>query len=314
MYRYYWVDANLTLATVTPLSDYSGSTLRFGLMDIKPVQVIETVKRFGMKFKRTSQKFELLKPPQSYEELVTQRNETIFGTIEMPEWFDASKLVETFSQDSISRYEKDEELKEMVESIKKADRKGRPLLSFIQFMKQRFESRKDHYVEIEANRFLRSNFPLSFYTKFVVSDKTYYDILKVLEGIVRMYEYQASTARSFSMYKKKINEMKRKVAPILDNLDEHSFSCSCLKKFVMVWNSKDYEEVTNPEFLDIDKVERTEFHRLSRIYNSKLREVRGFLLHYDPDFLCKEIYPIDNTAKMFGKLVMFPSSSLSFKG
>jgi len=299
----------LTIATVAPLSDYSGSALRFGLIHIRPIQVVETVKKSGIKFQRTSRRFESIKSPKSYEELVNLQNETIFSTIQVPDWFDVNKLVDVFSQDNISRYEQDEELKEMVENVKNTERKGRPLLNFIQFMRKRFETRKDHYVEIEANRFLRSNFPLSFYTKFVVYDKTYYSLLKVLEDIVRLYEFQASSARSFIMYEKKINELKRKISPILDNLDQCVFSCSCLKRFTMVWNSREYIEVTNPEFLDVEKVDKMEFQRLSGIFNSKIREVRGFLLHYNPDFLFKEIDSQDNTTKMFGKLLMFPSSS-----
>jgi len=124
-----------------------------------------------------------------------------------------------------------------------------------------------------------------------------------------LHEFQAAVARSFPMYKKKINELKGKISPILDNLDQSVFACSSLKRFIMIWNSKEYDEVTNPEFLDIGNVDKIELHRLSTIFNNKIREVKGFLLHYDPDVLLKQIDSTDGAAQMLGKLLMFPTSS-----
>lgn len=303
----------MTLSTVAPLSDYSGSALRFGLMEIKPVEVVETIKRFGLKFKRVTRGFESLKPAQSYEDLVTFENKAIFGTMQIPKWFDDAKLAEIFSLQSIEKYQKDTELKEMIEDLKKTERKGRPLLSFIQFMKHRFESRRDSYLEIEADRFLNSNFPLSFYNKFVVFDNTFYDFIKILEDRVRRYEFLASNARSFPMYKKRIAGMKREVGPLLDKLDECVFSCIYLKKYVMVWNSKDYKEVLDPKFLNINSVDFSEFDKLCNNFNIKLRETREFILRYNPKILHKEVDSEEHTTKMFGKLVMLPSSSLDLK-
>jgi len=301
----------LTLTTGAPLSDYSGSALRFGLMEIKPVEVVETIKRFGLKFKRVTRKFESLKPARSFEDFVTFQNETIFNTMQIPKWFDADKLVEVFSQRSIRDYQNDTELKEMVEDVRKAERKGRPLLSFTQFMKHRFESRRDRYLELEAERFLNSSFPLSFYNKFVVFDNTYYDFLKTVEDKVRQYEFLASNARNFLMYRKRFAQMKSKIGPLIEKLDECVFYCTYLKKYVLVWNSKDYKEVLNPEFLNINNVDFSEFEKLCNNFNIKLRETREFVLRYNPEILRKEVDSEEYTTKMFGKLVMLPSSSLN---
>jgi len=303
----------LTFPSVAPLSDYSGNALRFGLMEIKPVEVVETVKKFGLKFKRVTRRFESLRPAQSYEDLVTFRNETIFGTMQIPKWFDVDKLVETFSQHSIEDYQKDTELKEMVEYVRKTERKSRPLLSFVQFMKNRFESRRDRYLEQEARRFLSSNFPLSFYNKFVVFDNTYYDFLKTAESRVRRYEFLASNARNFLMYQKRIAEMKRNVGPLIDKLDACTFSCLYLKKYVSVWNAKDYKEALSPGFLDVKNVDFSEFEKLSSDFNVKLREFREFILSYNSEVVRKEVDSEEHTTKMFGKLVMLPSSSLNLK-
>lgn len=303
----------MTLNTVAPLSDYSGSALRFGLMEVKPVEVVETIRRCGLKFKRVTRRFESLKPAQSYEDLVTLQNEAILGTMQIPKWFDVDKLVEIFSQRSIEDYEKDTELKEIIDDVRKAERKGRPLLSFVQFMKNRFESRRDRYLELEADRFLSSNFPLSFYNKFVVFDNTYYDFLKTLEDKVRRYEALASIARSFLMYQKRIVGMKREVGPLIDKLDECIFSCAYLKKYVIVWNSKDYKEVFYPKFLDIDNVDFSEFEKLRSNFDVKLREIRELMLSYNPEIFSKEIDSKEHTTKMFSKLAMLPSGSLNLK-
>jgi len=161
----------LTFTTVAPLSEHSGSALRFGLLTMKPIQVTETVKKSGLKFRITSTRFEYPQCPNSFEELAKLQNEAVLSTIDIPDWFEFNKLVDVYSEKSISRYNEDKELREMIESIENSERKGRPLLNFIQFMIKRFEAEKVNFVEIEANRFLRSNFPLSFYTKFVVYDK-----------------------------------------------------------------------------------------------------------------------------------------------
>jgi len=280
-------------------------------MDIKPIQVSETIKRFGLKFRRVTRRLESLKPSKSYTDLVTFENEAIFNTIEIPSWFDAEKLVNTFSQSSIESYENDTELKEAVENVRKAKRKGRPLLSFAQFMKQRFEAKRDYFLEVEAKRFLSSNFPLSFYNKLSVFDNTYYDFLRILEDTVRVYEFRASCSRNFLMYKKKLDEMKKQIRPILDQTDSCFFSYARLKKFVAVWNSKDYKEISNPKFLDIKNVDSSEFESLFNDYNTKLRETRRILLRYNPEIFHKELDLDESTRDMFSKLVMLPSSSLS---
>jgi hypothetical protein len=282
-------------------------------MDIKPIEVVETIKKFGLKFKKVTRTFELLRPVKSYEDLVTFQNEAVFNTIEIPEWFEAEKLVRIFSQHSIESYEKDIELKKAVENVRTSERKGRPLLSFIQFMKRRFESERDYYLELEAERFLNSNFPLSFYNKFVVFDNLYWDFLCILEDRVRWHEFRASSARNFLMYQKRIAEMKTEIGPIVDKLDECIFSLICLKKYIVVWNSKDYNEIFSPKFLNINNVDFSKFEELYNNFSIKLRETKELLLRFNPEILRREIDSKDYTTKMFGKLVTLPSSSLNLK-
>jgi len=279
-------------------------------MDIKPVEVVETVKRFGIKFKRTFRRFETLRPAHSYSDLVTLKNELIFDKIDVPNWFDPEKLVKMYSQRSIEFYEKDDELKNAIEELRKSKQIGRPLLSFIRYMINRCESEREEDLEIEAKRFLHSNFPLSFYNKFAVLDNTYRDCLKVLEQIVRIHEFRARSGRNFTVYRRHINAMRRAASPIVDQIETCLFSASCLKKYVSIWNAKSYDEIHNPEFLDFGKIDYSKFEQLNNDFRITLKATRKLLLDFDSNILQREPkLESEPTAKMFGKLVMLPSSS-----
>jgi hypothetical protein len=284
------------------------------LLDIRPIEVVETVKRYGLKFLRITRKFESMETPKSYSDMVTFQNETIFNSIKIPSWFDADKLINEFSQRSIKNYEDDTEFKKAVEDLKKAERIGRPLLSFVQFVKHRFDSELDSYLETEAARFLRSNFPLSFYHKFVVFDNTFQEFLRVLEDRVRKYEFLARCSRSFDMYGKRINEMKAAISPLIDQIDACNLHCSRLKRYVIVWNAKDYAELKSPKFLDMTNLEHAEFERILNAYDNTLAETRRLLLRFDEDVLCKESDSAEYaTRKVFSDLIALPSSSLKLK-
>lgn len=115
------------------------------------------------------------------------------------------------------------------------------------------------------------------------------------------------------MYRRIIADMQRHLRPLLDRMDDCFFSYMRLKKYVVIWNSKDYEELIDPKFLDIKNVDFSEFKRQFDDYNAELREVRAFLLNQNPKILHKELDPKEPTTEMFGKLVMLPSDSLNLK-
>jgi hypothetical protein len=305
----------LTLTTSGVSSiDYSGSSLRYGLLDIKPIEVVETIKKCGMKFLRITRKFESLKAPETYSDLVTFQNQAIIDSIKLPNWFDSNELIKELSRFSIESYEKDEEFKKAVEELKKADRIGRPLLSFVQFVKNRLESKRDLYLDLEADRFLRSNFPLSVYNRFVVFDNTYQEFLKILEDKVRRYEFLANYSRNFEMYKKRISEMRVALSPIIDQVDACFLHYSRLKKYMVVWNAKDYSELRNPKFLDIGNVDYAEFEKVFAEYCNKLMETRQLLLRLDEDILRRNFDLTEYaTRKVFSRLATLPSSSLTLK-
>jgi hypothetical protein len=286
--------------------DYSGSSLRYGLIDVRPIEIRETIKRFGIKFLRITRKFESLRPPETYDDIVAFQNQMVLDSIEIPHWFDADKLIKEFSQHAIENYEKDKEFKNAVERVK-AERTGTPLLSFVQFAKNRFESEMDYYLEIEADRFLRSNFALSFYNRLALFDNTYLGFLRVLEDRVRKYEFLAHYARNFDMQTKRYAEMRAAVGPIIDQIDTNLFCYARVKKYVTVWNAKNYDELQNPKFLDIRNVDYSEFEKIFNEYNKRLTETRQFLLSLDREILSKEIDSSEYPAKAaFSKLLALP--------
>jgi hypothetical protein len=292
---------------------YSGSSLRYGLLDIQPVEFKQIIKRAGIKFQRVIRRFDTFQQPQTYSDIVTFQYETIFGSIKIPEWFDSSKLVKELSQRSIANYEKDTEFKKAVDEIKNnKDHIARPLLSFVQFAKTRFESEIDNYLEVEADRFLRSNFPLSFYNKLLVFDNTYREFLAVLEDIVRTYEFRARFSRSFDMYKKHISEMKWAIGPIIDQVDSCFLHYFRLKEYVTIWNTTEYAKLSNPAFWDVTKLDPDEFDKILKEYDSTLMETRSKLLQFNESALIREPVMIENlTGAVFSKLVTLPSGSLT---
>lgn len=291
----------------------SGSALRYGLLDIKPIEVNETINRFGLKIRRTARTF-IYERPKTFEDYISFTNNAIFEKIDIPERFDINELIKLYSERSIKNHENDIELKQTIEKIKKSKTIKRPLVSFIQFMKNRFESRKDKYLEFEAKRFLNSNFSLSLSSKFVIFDNTFYDYLKLLEKIVRWYELRASVARDFRMYKRNISEMKLRISPIIDDMDSCFFYYICLKRYITIWNSKDYQEIIDgPEFLDINKIDRNKFEKLFVDFEGELGWMRESIYNSEPSLLEKELNVDVNTKRMFSKLLMVPSFSLRNK-
>lgn len=300
----------LALDTSCSLSEYPQNSLRFGLIDLKPIEFTEKIKLGNVKFRATRLKLEPTKPISSFQDLVTLENDFIVNSIKIPSRFNAQELSSFFSKISIDYFEKDTELKQEIENMKRRDRR-RPFFTFVQFMKERFESDRDDNLEAEARRFLTSNFPLSFYNKFTVFDNTYYDFLKVIQEIVRAHEFLAVYSRNSQMYAKRISAMQHDLGPLIDKFDGCYLACATLKKYVTIWNSKSIEDLGCPEFLDFKKTDITDFDRLNSNFNLKLRELRVALLDRDSNILRKSVDLKDPTTKMFSKLLVMPSSSLS---
>lgn len=292
---------------------YSGSSLRFGLIDLRPVEIKETIKKAGIKFQRVIRRFENTQIPSTFSDMVYNQNEAIFSSIRIPDWFEEDKLVKEFSQRSIKSYEQDTEFKEAVKRIKESKGKiGRPLVSFVEFVREKFDSELDTYLEVESDRYVRSNLPLSFYTQLSSFDKTYQKFLYILEDNVRLFEFRARCARNFLMYGKHLEEMKGVIAPIIDQIDLCFFQYFRLKNYVALWNCKDYKELSNPRYLDLEKLDYSEFERLSNEYYTCLIQTKDMLLKQNKHEFnqIKDSFD-DSTRYLFNNLITLPTGSLN---
>ena len=287
---------------------YPQNSLRFGLIDIKPVDITEDAKLGKIKVRVTRTKLQPTKPVSTFEELVVSENNEVFSSITIPERFKVKELANNFSKLSIETFQNDNELQTEIENMKRLDRK-KPFYNFIQFMTERFEKERESHLDIEAKRFLASNFPLTFYHKFIVYENTYYDFLKTLKDIVRTHEFLANYSRNSQMYAKRIATMQHELGPLIDKFDKCSFACTRLKKYVSVWNSETYDELPWPDFLNFERTNLSEFEQLSNDFNIKLKEMRMALLEFNPNIWKKTIDNKDSTTKMIGNLLVLPSSS-----
>jgi hypothetical protein len=96
---------------------YPQNSLRFGLIDIKPVEITENTKLGNIRFKVTKTKLEPTKPVNTFEELVTADNNAVFTSISIPRKFKIPDLIKAFTNASVKRFEEDNELLSFSEII-----------------------------------------------------------------------------------------------------------------------------------------------------------------------------------------------------
>jgi hypothetical protein len=296
--------------SASPGLSYPQNSLRFGLIDIKPVVITENAKLGNIRLKVTKTQLKHTKPVSTFEELVAADNAAVFVAISIPEKFKLPDLIKIFTSASVKHFEEDVELQQEIKNMKRTDRRGH-FFNFISFMKQRFEKERDTLLDVEAKRFLMSNLPLTFYNKFTVYEDIFYEFLKITQDIVRSHEFVARHARSSQMYEKRISTMQHVLDPLINKFDECSYSCMCLKKYVTIWNAESLDDLNWPKFLDIEKIELAEFERLSTEFTVRLREMKLMLFEYTQNVACKIGDTPDFTDKMIRNILVMPSNSLN---
>lgn len=283
--------------------DLNGSALRTGLLDIKPFEISRTIKKFGVKLTEVIRGFETLKPARSFSEVVSQSNQAIFSMIEIPPRFEANKLAELYSRNIIKAYDQDIELKEIVKKIE-TKTTATPLSDLVRFVMSRLSSDSERSLEIEAASFLNSNFPLSFYNRFIVFDNVYCDFLKILEKTVGYYEVTSSVAgdpRRRNMY---ISEMKKKIGPMIDQMDTTFFEYLSLRRYIKIWNSETYEDLERQTFFDSKRTNSAKLNQLVDNLELKLSETRKQILQ-SPYWTPQKVdFNMEPAGRMFSEILM----------
>jgi len=288
----------------TSSMEYPSSALRYGLLSIKPIPYEEIVKVKGIKFKTTGIRFEPEKQFDKYEDFIDFRYYQIFERMPLPEAFSLEKTRQHFVETAIKTFNEDKELQNELE------KKETSLLGFVSFLRNRFESRVSEYYEIEANRFLHSNLPLSFFSQIAMVLNTYQKYLSLIKRVVRRCEMLSGLPgirNRFGATERQLKEMKQVLSPLIDKMDSCLRELHALKLYVILWSAKDIDEVDHPEFLDITKLDQAYFLEYFNSYTTQLRNMRRMIYDvskdFDPEIFSREIASSNTTTVLLSKLL-----------
>lgn len=288
--------------------EYPSSALRYALLNVKPIPFEEIVKIKGIKFKKKGIRYEPEKQRfDKIEDFVTFRYEQIFSRMPIPESFCPEHIFDHFVSTTIKKIEEDKELK------KELEKKEKSLFGFVDFIKKRFENNVVDYYMSEANRFHRSNLPLSFFAQTSMFINTYQKYLSLVKRIVRRYEILPSlrgVRNPLRAHEYHLNSMKRVLAPLIDRMDLFCIDALSLKLYVIIWSAETLEEIEDPSFLDIKKLDPNYFQEYLTSYSTQLKNIRKLIfkmsMKYDPEIFNKEIEPANSVTTMLSKLLSPP--------
>lgn len=284
--------------------EYPSSALRYGLLNVRSIPVDEIVKIRGMKFKRKGIRYQPEEQIEKFEDFINFKYERIFARMPIPESYPLEKLLGHFVKRDVKVYEEDKELQHELK------RKDTSLEGFVSFIRKRFESRIPQYYMIEANRFHKSNLPLSFFTQLCVGIDTYQKYLALINRIVRRHELLSNlpgTRDQFRSTEIHLNEMKRVLAPLIDKMDLCTYETSSLKMYVCLWSSESFDEVDDPLFLDVNKLDQSYLTEYALNYETQIKNMRKMLFDsskmYDPEVFGREVNVTGSTTTMLSKLL-----------
>jgi len=281
------------------------SALRYALLNIRPVPFEEIKRIRGIKFKIKGIRYEKEKQFNKIEDFVSFRYEQIFRRMPMPKRFRFEDIFERFVNNTINILKEDKELES---ELKK---KEKSLLGFVNYIKRRFERNLPNYYMSEADRFSRSNLPLSFFVQTSMFINTYQKYLSLVRRIVRRYEIRSNlggvrdTLRSHEQH---LNSMKKVLAPLIDEMDLFLISILSLKLYVNIWSAENLEEILDPKFVDINKLNPYYFQEYLTNYDNELKKIRQLIFQmsreYDPEIFKQEIASDSSTTTMLSKLLL----------
>jgi hypothetical protein len=288
------------------LTEQPSSALRYGLLNVKPIPINEFVKIKGMRFRKKGIAFEPQKETQfeSIDDFISFRYGLALGTMPIPDYFSREQVLDHFIAEAIKRLKEDKEFMEQIEKREKS------LYEFVGFIKERFDNHLAGYFQAEAYRFLNSNLPLSFFAKTSMYINTYQKYLSLVKRIVRRFQIKSNLPgirNKFNETEKQLNIMKSQLSPLIDKMDLCSNASMSLKLFVTTWSAEKLEEIGNPKFLDINKLDQTYFQEYCLTYDSEIKNMRRMLFdvakRFEPELFAKEIVSENSTSLMLSKLL-----------
>jgi len=284
--------------------DHPSSAFRYALLTVKPIPFEEIIKVKGVKFRQKGIRYEPEKQFESYEDYVRFRYKQILSKMPLPESFSYEKLYDHFCEVAVKRFKEDKQLQEELE------KKERSLLGFVDFIMRRFENKMTDYYMSEANRFMCSNLPFSFFTQTSMFINTYHKYLSLVRRIVRRYKIKSNmpgVRRRLEQHEKELASMKSVLSPLIDRMDSCCIELQSLKLYVSIWSADKPEEIDAPRFLDVKKLDQTYLTEYNLNYNREHMIIRRMIFQmskeYDPEIFKKEVTSGNSTAVMLGKLL-----------
>jgi hypothetical protein len=296
----------MVVRMVTSSIEYPSSALRYALLTVKPVPHEEFVKIRGIrtKFRRRGIRYEPEKQFVGYEDFISFRYDQILSRMPLPEPFTLDKVLAYFVDDAVKRFNEDKELLEELENKQKS------LLGFVEFIQKRFESKLSEYYELEANRFLYSNLPLSFFSQTSMFLNTYQKYLRLVRRIVRRYEVLSSLGGIRDRQRARenqLNRMKYVMSPLIDRMDLCSIALHALKLYICLWSAQSFEEINNPRFLDIKRLDQNYLGEYTTDYMTELKSMRRMIhdlsKEFEPEIFDKEITSSNSETMLLSKLL-----------
>lgn len=288
----------------TSLIGYPSSVLRYGLLSVKPIRFEEVRKMKGMKFLVKGIRYEPEKSIEKFEDFVGLRIGQILDRMPLPESYSAEKIYDHFVKNSLEQFDEDGELKRELE------KRGTSLLGFVKFFKSRYEKEIPLSYSGEADRFLRSNLPLSFFAQTSMFINTYQKYLTIIKEVVGRYESLAGIAGVRDRDRhigQQLNKMKYVLSPLIDEMDKCAIEINALKTYICIWCADRFEDIDDPRFLDINKLDPAVLDEYKLNYDTEHKNMRKMIYEtaasYVPNLLQKEIMPEDSVAVMLSKLL-----------
>lgn len=260
----------------------TSSVLRYGLTTLKPIRVREIIKRWGLRFERVFTTFQPVDVPKSYSDYVNLKYRGVFSNIDIPEHFEAQKLVEYYSNESIRAYKEDKEYLEELENLRRSKGQISPLIDFVTYCKKRYQQDIHDMYATNANNFFVSDIPFIVFSDLTRSDHVFALFLNLLHDTLYYYNRRLSLrARSDEKYFYRVfGMMKAEVNEIIDIVDNMLFNETCLKRLLIVWNAETYDDLEKIEHLTFHKIPKDEFERIFQNLRYGIKATRLNILRH----------------------------------
>ncbi|MEM0356964.1 MAG: hypothetical protein QXL77_01110 [Candidatus Bathyarchaeia archaeon] len=283
----------------------TSSALRYALLHVHPEPFREVRRIKGIKFMVEGVRYKIEKKIESVEDLIRFKYEQIFLNLPTPPRFKKEELFERIINSKLNQIK---ESKDLIEQLEK--RKETSLHSFVKYIEKLVDRNLDNFYLHEADLFMRSNLPLSILAEKCMSIDTFHMFIKIVEKIVYRYELLPNLkSRRRRHLADNIETMKKELAPLIDQIDLLSLNETAFELYIKVWSAEDINEVVNPLFIDISKINKSYFEEYFLEYKRQLEITREYLFkasrkHY-PELFTKKVGSENrDVADMLGTILL----------